>query len=808
MIEQPQYSILIYQPELEDYHYQEIARYLSEGIKVYVITMDPIDPFQTDDFFKKTLEYDLLRTYEILYSERFLVPERWIDGKGYSQELIDFFDESSAFNKQQYIVEHFQEKEHLIIKASAGTGKTTVMLDRLMFLKHTTRHVPFREYVLITFTNKAANDLREKLLKRLSNYYDLTGITRYLEWMEELNEAIIGTIHSFAKQFIGNHGDVIGYFQDVKVRSYIRDKKAIIKRGIDIFAHEYPDIYSQFRFIPHYLIEQRIYRVLAMFSNKALHKEQVKQIDYGMDPAQFNRLLQFIVSYLYDQLDELKKKEQAIEVDDLISRLTSITSYSLDLKDRYRMFMVDEFQDTDDAQISFIKWLASTYNAQLLAVGDTKQSIYRFRGADYTAFEQLIKQMAEAGETYQELSLRKNYRTQEKLLDMFDQQFQSWQDVIAKFRYEENDRLIATKKDDVEEDLVTIPLDDQNLSYILRRIHKEDTCILARSNRHVQEIVDICEGQGFFCEAIQPGAFYRSVAVREFYLLLRRFTHPHIWKDRMAFHLSSYGERKVTMKEMLASYSPVKKYAASLLRDYDQFPENDHIINKNAMEALEQIINRLNPADLYRRLYYKQLRKNNPQADKTIQQAEALVRMKEYERNLEKLLYILRVEFDSTPPSLAQLEVFLRIKMNTDTIIDEAVVTEEADHRIKVMTVHQAKGLEFDYVILPKTDFDLTSGFSDRMILDKNDNNQWSFGYHFYLQNQHFQNDVMDRAYHKERKEQEAEETRLLYVALTRTKKTAFVHASGDGYQSQKVSSWKDLLSLGGAAHVSSRNVQ
>lgn len=793
---EPAYSLLLYKEEIPSEWFSYIKAYLAKGIKIYLFSLESImETVSSDDMLKKAMNNSLLRIYEIHNGEHFtenqcVVADGAIDS---DDHFLSLLSESSSFNYEQYILEHSHTSDHLIVKAGAGTGKTTVMLDRILFLKHTKSEMNLKDVAMITFTNESALHMKSKLLERVSNYFEVTGNTKYLKWGEEINDMGIGTIHSLAKKFIQAEGAKIGLMPNVDVRSYVHERRGLVTKWFDDFAGKNPSVFQTFKYIPHYEIVQSILSVIYSIKNKSLTLHDITNADFGLDAANLHILLKEVICNVEHELDEIKRHEQAIEISDLISELKKFHgSFSANHNGFFNYLFIDEFQDTDEAQVSFLAWLASNYDNQLFAVGDVKQSIYRFRGADYTAFEQLKRMISGS---YKEDALVKNYRSAPLLLDDFDLLFRSWAREVHTFQYDETDRLIpATFDQGASEGLQLLKMDKEDLRHILQRLQGKDVSILVRSNRDVDEMVAICEKMGFFCEATRFGTFFRSLAIREFYLLIRRFTHPGNWKERFAFHVSSYGERQVGTAQVLEAFSTESRFLEDLLAPYDTFEDELKAFQTTpVLTVLQNLIKKINPAEQYRRRIYMEMRRKNPEQDENIQKKEALARKKEYGRNLEHLLYVLNKEFSGNNATLYKLERYLALKMATDKTVSEYKVKDEGKHRIKVMTVHKSKGLEFDYVVLPATNSPFIKGGKTEIILAKEGQN-WNVGYKIHWKEQTFANDLMEKMRSREKEETMGEETRLLYVALTRAKKAVFANSRRETGNNGTISRWSDLL--------------
>jgi len=792
------YSVLIFSPDIQQTTTDELYQYIKNGQKVYFLTFDDPEELLEDPVLREANKKELLNVSVVRYSSEwentFMIME---DGQINDSPLFDYLEQNSTFNKEQYQLEHTYDVGHCIVKAGAGTGKTTTMINRIMFLKHMEHSLDLRTVVMITFTNEAATHMRSKLLQQLKNYYDLTKDKKYLAWMEEAGDMFIGTIHSFAKGFLVTEGQVLGFSRSMQVRSYKHERRKLIEKYIDQFSVECPEIYERFRKIPHYQIIRSFTDMIEQIHNKSIPVESIQRLDFGIDIHGFHEFANYVIKRAIQELDEQKKVEETLEISDLISRLVLLKDLPSDqLRLSIRYLFVDEFQDTDESQVAFVSWLVEKYRCQLFAVGDIKQSIYRFRGADYTAFRQLQQQLKTANQEYKEYSLRKNYRSTPTLLKQFNVLFQKWTKVVEKFQFDGTDKLIPVQEESCQEGLVTLHMDDTALKYLLRRLYNENVAVLVRSNSEVFEMVEKIENLGFFCEATLSGAFYRSLPVREFYLLLRRLTHPKVPKDRYLFHQSSYGENELTISKVLSAYTPEKPFVLDLLETFDRLDDPEYEWNTaSTIAVLQKIIDIVQPHEVFRLRYYGQLRTRFPDGDIEMQKKEAIAKMKEYKMNLDRLIYLLKKEFGDFQASLYDLEKFLSIKMATDTTENELKLESNVSHRIKVMTVHKAKGLEFDYVLMPLTQSAFIKQGKTDLILVPN-SSQWKMGYRVHWNDFEFENNYYHEYVGSEKMETIAEEARLLYVALTRARKAVYTNSFSQ-MNPHQVQCWSDLLESG-----------
>jgi DNA helicase-2/ATP-dependent DNA helicase PcrA len=807
----PKHSLILFYPEIPEYLDHVVFLYIRKGIKIYLFTMDSLENYETKSHWQYAYKKGLLHWYEIRFDERFADEDSFIeDGRTINQELFDYLcEQASDFNREQYEVEHLSRDSHIILKAGAGTGKTTAMINRVLYLKQMNPDLLLKNIRMVTFTNEATQTLRTRLIEKLSDYYEVTKDRKYLKWLEEAYELGISTIHSFAQNLLMSASKELGYKNELKVRSDKHRRRRLIEKWIDRFAFDHEADFQHVRYVPQYELVRLFEKAYQIARDHSLSDDEIQSLDWGEDEKGVGLLLSYLFDHVTEEFQEIKRNEGIMETEDLIRNLpdlqqTKTIQNAMVTSD----LMIDEFQDTDEAQVRFIAWLIKQWKCKLFVVGDVKQSIYRFRGADYTAFDQLESYLAEAGEPVRKLSLVKNYRSSQELLDAFHSMFDRWSSSVTGFHYGNSDRLIPASNK-TGEGLIRLPLDQENLKFILERLEKEkSTAVLVRTNHNVEVMVKRIEELGFFCEGIREGNFYRTLPVREFYLLVKFLTHPKVGQNRFALHRSSYGACTLSPQQVLQSFDAEKDYIEPLLQEQPDAEQWNDFLERSKTEPvlkiLKEIIEKTNPAEVYRQRIYRDLRLRFPEKEAKIQKREAVVRYKEYQLNLDHLLYIIQKHFADNVLTLHMLEKFLQNRMATDNS-ETALSTGNHDHRIKVMNVHQAKGLEFDFVFLPMTNYSFIR--NQQRFLLKKVHGRWQVGFHTKLNNHWLNNSHMVTMTHEEDEEMIGEETRLLYVALTRAKETVFASVPEAGSTSPKINRWSHLLKEGGYGFVTSSNL-
>jgi len=778
------YSCLWFQMDINEKTRDELTDLIRRGVKVYYFTYDPIENLKSDSFLKKAVEEKFLFIYETLYNDELTHDFIYFDGNEPESilNLLVKCTPDQPFNKEQYLIEHGKLNQNIIVSAGAGTGKTTVMINRIIYLKVMHSKLSFSEIALITFTNKAANQLREKVVQRLKLYFYFTKNITYLNWLQEFNQMVVGTIHSFAYEILSQNKDVLFDRMNLPISQFNYERRKIIEEVINEYHESYPEDFSKFKYIEQYKIVQAVEKIINQINNYSLPYEQVFTLDFGESDDGSHRLYKYLVHESTRKLEEFKRGNEFIDVHDLIKMLNELMTKDIEYYIPYQYIFIDEFQDTDRQQTKFFSYLANYYSTNLFVVGDVKQSIYRFRGADYTAFRQL----KEHTEIEQQYFLQLNYRSNQLLLEEFNDLFSTWPGKVQSFTYDKKDYLLpGFIQDDMNNKDNQVVDVAKSVVQFMEMKENTDTAVLVRSNREVNELATLCEHYKIFYKAEQDGDFYRSLPVREFYQLIIRFTHPQVWKNRYLLHISSYGDRTLRVQGIVNNFDTDRLVDASMKNLDKKFNVyEEEFKKKGALEVLHHLIEEINPAKVYAERFI---------SERTITTAKDSYNIEllyqEYKLNLDHLLYQLKIELEQTIPTLNNIEKILSLKMKTDRNKSRIRVTPENDDRLKIMTVHKAKGLEFDNVYLPNLNRPFHR-FSKHDILIKEN----ILGYRTFIEKgKSFVNDHYNNLRGEEKDEDRGEETRLLYVGLTRAKNKVYVNAPSYSNNHQ-IRSWGDLI--------------
>lgn len=830
-IERAKYSVLLAGTLIEK---EKAAALLKRGLKVILFFSDP----QT----KKEYEEAFERFKDARFFQAYMAPQdvhvEIVDGIGVSEKeeelkLLESFDEAyeQDFNREQYIVEHADVDHHLIIKAGAGTGKTTVMIDRILYLMHTDENFHFSKVAMLTFTRAATDNMRHKLIQRLNQKYELTGDIRYLESIEECAQISISTIHSFFKRVISQVGLLLGYGTNVQLASYVQKRRELVRDiinerfqgSLDEVMTQQASVSNQIGLTVHQ-IEKLAEAYWERLDNLGLTGEDVASLDWGEATEGSEKLqeaLRAIFAEVDRRYDALKLKENAISMTDIIHELSRVIDRA-DVADyiseKYDYLFCDEFQDSDNVQIKTIVYLNRIYGGRLFVVGDIKQSIYRFRGATDSAFERLegLLNEAEKQKLENNLALRKNYRTSKTIMNQLDDIFGIWgQEPRELIHYQDEDRLKAMNKKSGE--YMQVEVRDKNgalsammkkAKEIIRTAEQEArraerrgeekktppvlTC-LVRNNAHLEKVEEKCRTEHLPCVIKKRGTFYTSDAVLDFIGMTEAYLYPKQPMYLYPYAASSFCETRVDLEELESMHGNAEMLREKLEQVIGK-QEFEHDLaafrNQPVMAVLRRIISERDPVLVYGKKQKVKRQIEGYRGEAAVQQA--VLDARQYEADLDKLMQLLSDRFSGDFSSLYDICKWLRISILADHTEEQADILSSTKGQLDFsymqgMTVHASKGLEFDYVMMPFMNTPYRYATQSNILISQPQQGQedgqevpeepvkvgWS-----YVQSEEsfFSNKQFMELMKEETVEVDKDEARLLYVAMTRSIKGLYCY--------------------------------
>ena len=797
----PKYSIGVYYDELVEEDIEKVYSYLSRGIVVHLflrgILKEELELNEYDlNTFKLPKDNNLLFVYEeetSLYSENIII---FVDNKILNKEAYKNITENREceFNKDQYEIITAPVDDNIIVTSGAGTGKTTTMINRLIYLRSVMSDFTFDQAALITFTNKASIEMKERLLEVLDKYFRVTNDIKYLDYMEEAAKSSISTIHKFAKKILNKSGRHIGINKDINVRSFKYNRQEAVNNALNKIYKEESELFSLIKYYPIYEVERVILKMWEILDNYSIDLLSNKvRVDFNFEEDKFTELISKTLKYAQEILD--CDKENELEISDLMKKLAYEDIFK-GIDTTYKVIMIDEFQDSDNTQIEFISELEKKTGARILVVGDEKQSIYRFRGAEYTAFDKLKKLLSNSKREVKEYEMTRNYRTNYNILNEINRIFIEVDKKLECFNYKEKDYIYSNKDKDNPKEITCLNVSD-NLKrkeffddLLENKKEDESIAVLFRSNSDIKEFKEFCDRNNILCMVDSTGGFYRHEAVRDFYIMIKSIIDEKNSRTMYSFINTPYIFGDIDKNIILNGNSKDKNeflYYILEKNNWNYFRESSNF--KNSIILIDEIIEKLKPVKNY---YVKVLleAKKNQHNYVNIAKMKAL----EYKLNLEHLVFILKKEFSENITSIEQIEQFLKVKISTDNLVDVRKPKDYENDYIQCSTVHKAKGLEYDYVVLDKlTNHFLSNSRKVNLIL-KPDGDKLLIGYKIRLGEDEFKNKIYSDNLKYEKKEIKGEEARLLYVALTRCKKGLYLNMSGELAATESLNTWKSLI--------------
>lgn len=785
---EPKYSVLFCNQNLQEYKVQ-IGEWLKEGIKVFWFgTKEEVHLLRTE--YQPFVSALFLQAFEIEVPDRAVV----IDGEQ-KDNIIQILEKSKPeFNAAQYQVEHCRADSHIIVEASAGTGKTTVMIDRILFLLHTVDDLKPSDIYMITFTNDATNQMNERLQKKLLKKYQLTGNIRYLRWLEEQSQMNISTIHSFAYMLLKEYGIEAGFSKGLQLHTMNYERKELIKDGLNNLVSEGSTVKSQIG-MSFYRGNATLDMYWKKFAQLGYSKKEIMCMKWGQGIDEISDRFQRASLAVFDRLDddyiELKQKNNAIALNDILRDLgevleTADSSLS-DLSIKY--LFVDEFQDSDNSQIKVLCWLVKHLGLSLFVVGDIKQSIYRFRGANDTAFSTLEEGLMYIGANKPiAYSLVNNYRTTANVLQAMDEYFRAWAaDGILDYKksvkafnqdrgvikmyssagsYNLEEQFCNTAKKALEVRNERLLKKDKELT------EKDRVVVLCRTNRQLNDLGKICSKNHIPAIVKREGSFYISAAVRDFYAMISSFVFSGEPKYLFNYLISPYAglEESLDIRKLEGANGDRDDVRVQLnlvlnRTNWSQYYKEFRL--RPVMAVIKSIIETKTVIDNF----IAKLKRQQDELGWTekASNTNALAQAKQYKANLDKLMEILQRNGEGEFASLYDIYDFLKISIETNRDEQEAEVEDNGDiNCLYCMTVHKSKGMEFDTVIIPFTDTPFYFASSTEVLVS-NDNTQVGWKYIDKGTGAVLQNSNYEKIRSEEEMSATQEETRILYVAMTRT---------------------------------------
>lgn len=549
----------------------------------------------------------------------------------------------------------------LLILAGAGSGKTTVLINRIAYIIDQSLAKPW-QILAITFTNKAAGELKERLTAMLGD----TG-----------GDVWAATFHSTCARILRRDGDRIGYSSHFTVYD-TDDSKRLVK-----------DCQKALN------IDDK------MISHKSILSEISHAKDSMLSPADYQaaagsdfRLAK--IGAVYELYQKRLREADAMDFDDLLGNTVELFRQCPDVleyyQNRFRYIMVDEYQDTNQVQYEFVRLLAEK-SKNLCVVGDDDQSIYKFRGATIENIMSFEKSYPNA----KVIRLEQNYRSTKNILNAANAVISNNEERKGKTLWTENpegDKIqIHTSSNEQDEaGFVATTI----LEQIAKGRKYSDFAVLYRMNSQSNILEKVFVKSGIPYRIIGGHRFYERREIRDMIAYLSVINNPsdEIRLRRIVNQPKrSIGDKTIATASEIAGalgesllevlgradeFDSLRRASVKLKAFYDMMQE---LIDANDDESVS--LHELYELILEKTGYIEALRGEKEEAETRIENINELA------SNLLK--------FQEENGEEATLSAFLEeVSLMTD--IDNY---DETADTVVMMTMHSAKGLEFPVVFLP-----------------------------------------------------------------------------------------------------------
>lgn len=571
----------------------------------------------------------------------------------------------------------------LLILAGAGSGKTKVLTTRIAYLINNYNINP-GNILAITFTNKAAGELKERISK-------LIGKT----------DLLATTFHSFGLKILRENYEKLGFTSSINIMDS-DDSLTLIKKILK-------DLNLDSKMFSPYMIRNKISNNKSEF----ITPEDYSKFCYSEQDD--------VILKVYTKYQEILFKNNSVDFDDLLILPIKLFLNNEDVleyyRDKYKYILIDEYQDTNHAQYLLTKMIASKHK-NICVVGDSDQSIYAFRGANYRNILNFEKDYKNAVT----IVLEQNYRSTKNILNAANSVIKNndlrkeknlWSDK------EDGDKVIYYKAED--------EIDEVN--YSIREIKKlldnnvelKDIAILYRTNAQSRVFENELLKQNIPFRIIGSFYFYQRKEIKDLLAYLKLL---HNNKDDISLlRVINEPKRGIGLKTLEELQTKANMYNVSL---YEAITDGKTLEFKNIIEELTKRVEDMTLTEFIDLVLDKTGMRKALENEKTL---EADIRLE----NLEEFKSVTKTYEEKV--GLVSLEDFL-MEVSLVSDIEEY---KDDPNRLTLMTVHQVKGLEFPYVFI--------TGLEEGMFPHKN----------------------------AETRDEIEEERRLMYVAITRAKQKLYL---------------------------------
>lgn len=547
------------------------------------------------------------------------------------------------------------KSKYILVVAGAGSGKTRVLTERISNLLENRNVLP-REILALTFTNKAANVMKERL--------SLKGLNVSNMW--------ISTFHSMCVRILRENASKIdGYNSNFTIYDET-DRNSVIKKVLEKFevsSDEY---------------KKELSKCLNIYKNQIITLEDFcEKYSYDFD---CDNIVKFIREY-----EEILKQNNAFDFDDLLIKTYLLLRDNLDVRkhyqDRFKHILIDEFQDTNEIQFKLVELLAGSENS-IFIVGDEDQCIYSWRGANYANISNFVKYY----NNVEIIKLEENYRSTKKIIDAANIIIEKNFNRTKKTLYTNNESGVQVEYKKCEDEYYEANYVVQNIYNLIhfQNYKYSDIAILVRLNSLTRNLEEKLLNYGINYRIYGGTKFYDRLEIKNFLAYLKVLNNP---TDDISFaRIINWPKRSIGE----ATIEKLKEidYSKSLFQNLLSLNENSNLSRpvlikllslKNIFLNIIENMSKLSLYDLSASLVdilnlNEFLNKQEEDKNRILNIEQLLLSIKEFEKNNENCT--------------------LSDYLESVSLISDIDGYNAEDDAVTIATVHASKGLEFKVVFI------------------------------------------------------------------------------------------------------------
>ena len=534
----------------------------------------------------------------------------------------------------------------LLIIAGAGAGKTKTLTTKIAYLIEEENVRPYN-ILAITFTNKAAKEMKDRIFSTIGD------ISKQLQ---------VSTFHSFGLKLIRDNCRLLGYDSNFVIMDS-DDSLTVVKKILKDLNLD-PKMYNA----------KAIRNRISSCKNEMMSQDRYK--DYAVSDYEE------IVYEVYKKYEDKLKKNNSVDFDDLLLLPIELFKKYPDVLEKYqnlyKYILIDEYQDTNEAQYILTKLLAAK-NRLITCVGDDSQSIYSFRGANYKNILNFEKDYKDA----KTILLEQNYRSTSTILDAANS--------VIKNNKMKKDKNLWTARGKGEKIKYYRSYNERDeAQYVIRKVKElinkgidyKDIAVLYRTNAQSRIVEEEMLKENLPYRVVGSFYFYSRKEIKDLIAYLRLIHNP---KDNISLlRVINTPKRGIGLKTIDNLTKKADLEDKSL---YEAISSGKELEFKKIIEKLKEVSNEVTLTELIDKVLDASGLKEELESEESL---EAEIRLE----NLE--------EFKSITKSFEEREGLVSLE---DFLLEISLISDVEDYkddpnRISLMTVHSVKGLEFNHVFV------------------------------------------------------------------------------------------------------------